>query len=94
MVWLSINIIDKIFIHFDLFKKFIGYLVVIFVITLPIESWLMNNGFRLYSESTTAAFSGFVMPIVNIPLEVAIAIPFYFALIISFIKYWEIILDN
>jgi len=94
IVWLSINLIDKFFIHFDLFKKFIGYLLAVFFITLPVESWLINNGFRVYSASTTAAFSGFVVPIVEIPVEVAFAIPFYFALIISFIKYWEIILDD
>ena len=53
ITWLSINFVDKYFIHFDLFKKFLCYLCAIFIITLPIESWLMNNGFRLYSASLT-----------------------------------------
>jgi hypothetical protein len=94
LVWLSINFIDKVFIHFDLFKKFLGYLLAIFILALPCEAWLMNNGYRVYSHSTTAAFSGFVVPVFHVPAEVAFAIPFYFALILSFVKYWEIILDN
>lgn len=94
MVWLAINLVDRFFIHLDLFKKFIGYLIAIFIISLPVEAWLIINGFRVYGPSATAAFSGFVVPIVGIPVEVAFAIPFYFALIIPFVKYWEIILDN
>jgi hypothetical protein len=94
LVWLAMNFIDKVMIHLDLFKKFIGYLTVIFLVALPVESYLITNGFRIYGPGTTAAFSGFKMPLFNIPVEVAFGIPFYFALIISFIKYWEIILEE
>ena len=94
IAWLAINLVDKFSIHLDLFRKFISYLVVIFLVTLPIESLLIINGFRIYGPSTTAAFSGFKIPIFHIPVEVAFGIPFYFALIISFIKYWEIILEE
>lgn len=94
IAWIAINLVDKFFINSGLYKKFISYLLAIFIIVLPIESWLIIKGFRVYSASAQAAFSGFTIPIVNIPVEVAFAIPFYFALVVSFIKYWEIILDN
>ncbi len=94
IVWLATNIVDKLWIHIDLLGKFLRYLFVIFIVALPIESWLIVNGYRIYGPSTVSAFSGFVVPVAQVPVEIAFAIPFYFALVVSFIKYWEIILDN
>lgn len=94
IVWLATNIVDKLWIHINLLGKFLRYLFVIFLVALPIESWLIVNGYRIYGASTVSAFSGFVVPIAQVPVEIAFAIPFYFALVVSFIKYWEIILDN
>jgi hypothetical protein len=59
-----------------------------------VESWLIVNGYRVYGPSAVNNFTGFVTPITNVPVEVAFAIPCYMALIIAFIRYWEIILDN
>jgi len=94
IVWLATNLVERYLIHLDLFKKFLGYLVAVFVIALPIESFLMLIGIRAYGPSASAAFSGFVIPMADTPIEVAFAIPFYFALVISFIKYWEIVMYN
>ncbi|HNW43442.1 MAG TPA: hypothetical protein PKI19_02990 [Elusimicrobiales bacterium] len=94
LVWLAINLVDKYLIHFDLRKKFIAYLAVVFIAVLPVELWLMLNGYRVYGPSTTAAFTGMHIPWTTLPMEVAFGIPLYFALILSFVKYWEIILDN
>lgn len=94
LVWFSINFIDKFFIHLDLYRKFMGYLTIIFIFCLPTECWMITNGYRVYGPSAKAGFSGLLIPFTNIPVEVAFGIPFFFALIIAFIKYWEIILDN
>lgn len=94
LVWLTVNTVDKFFIHYDLCKKFAVYLGMIFIIVLPVELWLMVNGYRVYSPGTTAAFTGLHIPGTQLPIEVIFGIPLYFALILSFIKYWEIILDN
>ena len=94
IVWLAVNLVDTLWIHVDLLGKFLRYLFVIFVVALPIESWLIVHGYRIYGPSTVSAFSGFVVPVARVPVEIAFAIPFYFALVVSFIKYWEIILDN
>jgi len=94
IVWVAINLVDSFFIQLDLFKKFLGYLSAIFLLSLPVEAWLIVHGFRLYGPSATAAFSGIYVPGFNIPIDVAFAIPLYFSLVVSFIKYWEIILDN
>ena len=94
LVWFTINLVDKFFIHYDLRKKFFAYLGMVFVLVLPAEIWLMVKGYRVYSESTAAAFTGLHIPWTGIPTEVAFGIPLYFALILSFVKYWEIVLDN
>lgn len=94
IVWLATNIVDKLWIHIDLLGRFLRYLFAIFIVALPIESWLIVNGYRIYGASTVSALSGFVVPVAQVPVEIAFAIPFYFALVVSFIKYWEIILDN
>ncbi len=94
IIWLSVSLVDKVFIHLDLVKRFVLYLVVGTIIFLPLESWFIVNRFRIYGPSAVENFVGINLPIINIPVEVALAIPFYLALIISFIRYWEINLDN
>lgn len=94
LTWLAINLVDKFLIHFSLRGKFLSYLGVVFVAALPAELWLMASGYRVYGPSTEAAFTGLRIPWTNLPMEVAFGIPLYFALILSFVKYWEIILDN
>ncbi len=69
-------------------------LLVIGALMLPIESWLISNGYRVYGDSAVANFSGFTTPITGVAAEVAFAIPFYAALMVCFIRHWEIVLDN
>ena len=94
IIWLSISLVDKLFSHLNLAKRFALYLVVGGLIFLPLEAWFIANGFRIYGPSAVENFIGFTTPITNTPIEVALAIPFYLALIISFIRYWEINFDN
>jgi hypothetical protein len=74
--------------------RFAAALVLIGILALPLESWLIMHGYRVYGESATANFTGFVMPVTGVATEVAFAIPCYVALIVGFIRYWEIVLDN
>ncbi|OGY20951.1 MAG: hypothetical protein A2126_02810 [Candidatus Woykebacteria bacterium GWB1_45_5] len=94
IIWLSTNVVDKYLIHYDLRARFLLYLLVAGAFTLPLESWFIIHGFRVYGPSAVANFTGFNTPITNVPVEVAFAIPCYLALIISFIRCWEINLDN
>jgi hypothetical protein len=94
LTWLAISLVDKYLIHFSLRGKFLAYLAVVFVAVLPAELWLIASGYRVYGPSTVAAFTGLHIPFTTLPVEVAFGIPLYFSLIISFVKYWEIILDN
>jgi hypothetical protein len=91
LIWLAIYLVDRLFIHFDLVKRFVIYLGVIGLLVLPIETWFINQGYRLYGPSATANFSGFQTFISNVPIEVAFAIPLYLALVIAFVRYWEIV---
>jgi len=94
IIWLSIILVDKLFIQTKLFERFVIYLLVASVITTPIEAWLISNGFRVYGPSATENFSGYQFPFTDVPIEVVFAVPFYLSLIISSSKYWIYILDN
>jgi hypothetical protein len=87
-------LVDKYFINKNLIEKFILYLAFSTIIIAPLESWLIHSGHRVYLPSTVANFSGFTVPILNIPVEVIFAVPFYLALTVAFIRYWAIIIDN
>ena len=74
--------------------RFILALAIATAIALPIEYGLVWAGYRVYGPSAVANFSGFTIPMLATPVEIAFAIPCYLALVIGFIRYWEIALDN
>jgi hypothetical protein len=90
IIWLSIYGVDRFLIHFSLVTRFLIYLGLIGLLILPVESWFINNGYRLYGPSATANFTGFETIITRVPVEVAFAIPLYLSLVIAFVRYWEI----
>lgn len=90
----STTIIDKLFVGLQFGLKFVLYVSLPSLLFFQLESWLINHGFRVYSASARANFTGFVTPISHIPMEVALAIPIYITLIITFVRYWRIVLDN
>ena len=94
IIWLVTLGIDRYFISWDIPHRFAAYLVVLGFTVLPIESWFINHGYRLYGQSAVDNFSGFTTPITGVPIEVAFAIPMYMALIIAFVRFWELSLDN
>lgn len=94
LVWSITHIIDKILINDNIYERFFAYLTVITVLTTPAEAWLMQNGFREYSKTAVENFSGYIIPLMNIPVEVVFGVPFYFALVIGFVKYITYCLDN
>jgi hypothetical protein len=94
VIWISIWLVDKLFIHKSPVERFVLYLASATVIIAPFEAFLIHYGYRVYQPSTVANFSGFVVPGLNIPVEIIFAVPFYLALAIAFIRYWAIIFDN
>lgn len=94
IIWVALWVVDNFLRNFNLFEKFISYTFIIAIITIPFEFLLIQLGFREYGESSVANFSGLTMPIVNIPIEIIFAIPFYLALVIGFVKCWEYMLEN
>jgi hypothetical protein len=79
IIWLAILFVDKVFIHFDLFKKFISYILLATAIALPIEAIFVAKNIRIYSPSTTENFSGYLVPFSSVPVEVIFVFPFYLA---------------
>lgn len=74
--------------------RFAAALVIITVLALPLESWLIHNGYRVYGPSATANFCGIKTWLTGVPIEVVFAIPMYMSLVIAFVRYWEIVGDN
>jgi hypothetical protein len=87
-------VIGKLTLGLSIPLRFAAAVFLISVMVVPIESWLIINGYRVYGESAVNAFTGFTTPITGVPVEIAFATPCYMALIVAFIRYWEIVLDN
>ncbi|MDH4091941.1 MAG: hypothetical protein OEV74_21540 [Cyclobacteriaceae bacterium] len=94
VIWLSTTLIDRFFIHLDMLLVFVLYVSVGTVLYMPIESWFIRNGYRVYGESATANFTGIQAPYFDAPVEVLFAIPLYLMLMLSFIRYGRIIMEN
>lgn len=94
LIGISTTTIDKFFVGLQFIPKFALYISLPSILFFQLESWLINNGYRVYSQSAQANFTGFVTPVSRIPVEVAFAIPIYVTLIITFVRYWRIVLDN
>lgn len=87
-------LVGKFFSHFPILYRFFIALSIISTIAVPIESWLIRNGFRVYGESAKHYYTGVLMPVMNVPIEVTFAICCYVALLIALMRYWENILNN
>lgn len=94
MIYLTTLIGDALFKATDYAIKFIVYLFVGMFLFLPLEIFFIMNGFRIYGESSTANFAGLYVPVINIPIEIILAAPMYLAIVVAFIRYWRITLDN
>ncbi|NJL02808.1 MAG: hypothetical protein HC838_08305 [Spirulinaceae cyanobacterium RM2_2_10] len=94
MIGVSAIAIERLFMHWPLLYRFLFALGIAGSLLLPLEAWLIRNGYRVYGASATHNFTGFTIPTLSVPIEVALAIPCYLALIIAFIRYWETVLDN
>ncbi|MEY3299365.1 MAG: hypothetical protein RLZZ597_2625 [Cyanobacteriota bacterium] len=87
-------LVYRLFPHYPMATRFVIALVICTAIALPIEYYLFARGIRVYGPSAVANFSGFNIPVINAPIEIAFAIPCYMALVIGLVRYWEISLDN
>lgn len=94
IIAVAINVVDGFFIRLNIREKFVAYLFIATMIATPIEALLIKNGYRVYGESAVLNFSGYKTLLFQIPVEVIFAVPFYLALMICFIKYWELVFDN
>lgn len=85
--FVSLIIVDKVWGKLKEKAKFWMYLLVVTIITVPIESVLLKNGLRTYADDLTNTFSGLMIPLTQAPIEILLAVPMIAALIIGFYKY-------
>ena len=89
-----ISLVDKIYHKVSELNKFWLYLPVITFFSLVVEYALVKFGLRFYSESTLVSSYGLFIPLTNVPIGLVFLIPAMFTLVITFIKYWEYILNS
>lgn len=95
LMWVAWFIVEKLWPNFSLFEKLCLSVATIGMLAMPFEAFLIHNGYRVY-EGTTAGdmFSGIGTLLLNIPIEVTLAIPMYFFLVFGFVKAWDVMLTN
>jgi hypothetical protein len=73
-------------------KRFFLYLIFITLAGLVAESVVLKQGIREYSSATLRIMSG--VKIGNVPIEALYYIPVFMTLVISFMKYMEMIFEK
>jgi len=94
LISLATIAVDRFFVHWSIRRRFVAYILAVGALALPLESVFIRAGYRVYGPSAEANFTGFVTPITNVAAEIAFAIPLYMALIIAFVRFWEIVGDQ
>ena len=87
-------VVGKFMIGMSLPLRFVVGVLLISAIYLPFESWFVANGYRVYGETAVMNQTGFMSPVLGLPMEIVFATPLYLSLIVGFIRYWEIVFDN
>jgi hypothetical protein len=91
ILWIAVTVVEWRLPHWDLAHRFGLSLIFVAAIATPIEGWLIETGVREYGASANANFTGLTIPWTPIPVEVVFAIPMYFALILSFVRFMQIL---
>ena len=94
MIGAAAAIVGKFFSHYSTPARLLVAVSIASALMLPLEVWMLRQGNRIYVQSVLHEYTGHKIPLLDIPVEVAIAIPFYATLIIVFIRYWETAIDN
>lgn len=94
IIWVATLAVKHFFIQLNVRNSYLAIVATATALALPLESFCINYGYRVYEKSTAAHFSGYLTPISGIPIEITFAIPFYLALMVAFARYWEIVIDN
>jgi hypothetical protein len=75
-------------------ENFWFYLLTITIFAILLEIILVKIGFRFYSESTLTSSYGLFIPSTSVPIGIIFLIPAMFTLGITFIKYWEYVMES
>lgn len=94
LIAITAVIVNRYLLFLPIPLRFAAALLVMSLLVFPIEAWLIANGYRVYGESAAMNFTGYKVPLADVAIEVAFAIPCYLALIVASIRYWEIVIDN
>lgn len=94
IVGVAAVIVGRFFIDYPTPVRFLIAVGVTSALAVPIEAWLIHHQLRIYGENVIDQYTGYQISLLDLPIEVAFGVPFYMALIIAFIRYWESVIDN
>ena len=94
VIAITAAVVTRVGLHLSVALRFVLAVAIATAVALPIEVGLLAAGIRVYGPSAIANFSGFTLPVLGAPIEIAFAIPCYMALMFGFIRYWDLALDN
>lgn len=92
LILLTVVLVDKFLSRLRDWQRFILYLVSLTILVLFAEAAVVNLGIRSYAPEVQAVLLG--PTIFNVPIELFYYVPVFMALVISFYKYWALILDD
>jgi hypothetical protein len=98
-LWVAIIAAAAVIVERFLFRqslpvRFAAALGIMYVLATPLESWMIRRGWRVYGPSAVENFVGLTTPLTGVPVEIAFAVPCYLMLIVCFVRYWEIVLEQ
>ena len=93
MVIVSMTVIDLIFPRFSERARFGLYFIPILISGLIAETFSSARGTIQYHPQLLEAFSG-IKILGSVPIEAIYYIPVFMLLVVSFARYWQIILDS
>lgn len=88
------HIVNRGFYKQSPFVRFGTAVMLLTLLTIPLENWLYTHGMRQYGETLQSGFYGITIPGTNLPAEILFAVALYVTLIIAFVRYWVAIWDK
>jgi hypothetical protein len=94
IILVPVVLIDRFLKSIPEWKKFLLYLLFVFLIALWAEKAVIALGIRSYAPETMEVIKNHMIPWFNIPWGALYYIPVFMTLVIGFYKFWTLIIDK
>lgn len=87
-------LVDHYFTKRSQLYRFMWYLIVLMPMVLVFESATIKIGIRSYAPEVLSVINGKYIPFLGVPVAALYYMPVFMTLVISFYKYWNLMLDK